>query len=189
MMNVGTRRETAASSGVRVEARSGGKQAGARGERGQALVELAFVMPLLLTIVFGVIAFGITINNYVILTSATNSSAQYLSTLRTTTTNPCLDAATAFYQVAPSLTPGSLSFTIKLSNSPASPGTPPVYTYTTVANNVAGGSSTPSCSGNQNYMNIPGYPVLVSVTYPCSLNTFGLNFPCNLRATSVYAIE
>jgi len=189
MMDVDRGSETAASSGVRVEPRPSGKQARARGERGQALIEFAFLLPFLLTIVFGVITFGITLNNYVILISATNSAAQYLSTLRSVTTNPCLDAATAFYQVAPSLTASNLTFTIKLSNTESSAGPPPTYTMFTAASSVQGGSSSPSCPGDQNYLNQPGYPAQVTVSYECSLKTFGLNIPCNLTSSATYAVE
>ena len=48
----------------------------ARDERGQAMVEFAFVVPILLVVVLAVIQFGITYNNYVTLTDAARAGAR-----------------------------------------------------------------------------------------------------------------
>lgn len=48
----------------------------AREERGQAMVEFAFVVPILLVLVLAVIQFGITYNNYVTLTDAARAGAR-----------------------------------------------------------------------------------------------------------------
>jgi len=167
--------------------RSGRLQARSRHEQGQALVEFAFTLPLLLLIMFGIIAFGVTLNNYIVLENAVNASAQYLSTLRSATTDPCVATAAVFYSVAPSLTPSQTTWTIKLSQS--STGTPATYTYTTVASNVTGGAGSPSCPGGQSHMTLPGYPAQVAVTYPCTLASFAFNFSCNISATATYDIQ
>jgi Flp pilus assembly protein TadG len=48
----------------------------ARDERGQALTEFAFVLPLLVVLLFGVIQFGILYNHYVTLTDAVRAGAR-----------------------------------------------------------------------------------------------------------------
>jgi Flp pilus assembly protein TadG len=48
----------------------------AREERGQTLTEFALVLPLLALLLFGVIQFGITFNNYITLTDAVRVGAR-----------------------------------------------------------------------------------------------------------------
>lgn len=48
----------------------------ARGERGAALVEMALVLPVLLLVVFGIIEFGMTYNNYIGLRDGVRSAAR-----------------------------------------------------------------------------------------------------------------
>lgn len=138
-------------------------------------------------IVFGIIAFGVTFNNYIVLQSAVNAGTQYLATLRSNTTDPCLAAASVFYLGTPSLTPSQTTWTVKLSQS--STGSPATFTYTTVANNVTGGSGSPSCPGGQSHMALPNFPAQVKVTYPCSLASFAFNFNCKLTAQATYDIQ
>lgn len=47
-----------------------------RSESGQSIVEFAFVLPLLLGIVLGIIQFGITFNNYLTITDAARVGAR-----------------------------------------------------------------------------------------------------------------
>jgi Flp pilus assembly protein TadG len=47
-----------------------------RDESGQALVEFAIVLPLLIAVVLGIVQFGIAYNNYVTLTNATRVGAR-----------------------------------------------------------------------------------------------------------------
>jgi Flp pilus assembly protein TadG len=47
-----------------------------RGERGAALVEFAIVVPLFLVLVFGVIAFGLTFNDYISVRQGTREAAR-----------------------------------------------------------------------------------------------------------------
>jgi Flp pilus assembly protein TadG len=48
----------------------------ARDERGQALTEFAFVLPILAVLLFGVIQFGILYNHYVTVTDAVRAGAR-----------------------------------------------------------------------------------------------------------------
>jgi Flp pilus assembly protein TadG len=47
-----------------------------RDERGQTMAEFAFVLPILVTLLFGIIQFGILFNNYVTLTDAARRGAR-----------------------------------------------------------------------------------------------------------------
>lgn len=47
-----------------------------RQERGQAMVEFALVLPLLVVLLFAIVQFGIVFNNYVTLTDATRAGAR-----------------------------------------------------------------------------------------------------------------
>ncbi len=48
-----------------------------KGSRGQSLVEFAFVMPLLMILVFGIIDFSMGLRSYISLTNATREGARY----------------------------------------------------------------------------------------------------------------
>jgi Flp pilus assembly protein TadG len=168
MMDMHRGSRTAASPGVRVETRSSGKQARGRAcdEQGQAAVEFAIVMPLLLTILLGVVLFGIAINDDVALTFATDTGAQLLSISRGQTTDPCQTASQAVYSAAPQLNQTNLKFTIVLDG-------------TSVTTNA----TQPSCSGSQQYL-VQSHAAQVTATYPCNLNIFGLNPVPNCTLTA-----
>jgi Flp pilus assembly protein TadG len=54
-----------------------------RSEKGQAMVEFALVLPLLLLLVMGIIQFGILFNNYVTLTDGVRAGARQAAVSRT----------------------------------------------------------------------------------------------------------
>ncbi len=47
-----------------------------KNERGQTMTEFAFVLPILLVLLFGIIQFGIIFNNYVTLTDAARAASR-----------------------------------------------------------------------------------------------------------------
>jgi Flp pilus assembly protein TadG len=55
-----------------------------RDEEGQAIVEFAFVAPLLLVLLFGIVQLGIAFNNYLTLTDATRAGARKAAVSRFT---------------------------------------------------------------------------------------------------------
>jgi Flp pilus assembly protein TadG len=71
----------------------------ARDERGQALTEFAFVLPLLVLLLFGVIQFGVLYNHYVTLTDAVRAGARKAVVSRylggSAATQACKDAVKA----------------------------------------------------------------------------------------------
>jgi Flp pilus assembly protein TadG len=58
-----------------------------KGDRGQALVELAFVLPLVLLLLFGIIDFGLAYNTKNSDTNLANLAARAVSVMGTTTTS------------------------------------------------------------------------------------------------------
>ena len=145
-----------------------------RNESGQALVEAALTLPFLLVIVFGIAQFGITYNNYVMLTDSVRAGARQLSMARGQA-NPCSTAMTRVIASAPTLTSSSLTVTMKINNAATSYG------------GTAGGSV--SCAGQTL---IGGEDVQVIAAYPCNLTVFGVNYApggCTLSSRSTVRIE
>jgi Flp pilus assembly protein TadG len=52
------------------------KRAAFHSERGQSMTEFALVLPLMVVLLFGIIQFGITFNNYISLTDAVRAGAR-----------------------------------------------------------------------------------------------------------------
>ncbi len=165
----------AASPGVLVEKRSSNKQAPGRtrSARGQAAVEFALVLPLMLTVLFGVLLFGIAFNNDEALTFATNTSAQQLSISRGITTDPCNTVYNTVTSAAPQLHPSNIKFTIVLNGK----------------TEVSGGTK-PSCTGGVADL-LPSTNAQVTATYPCNINVFGLKpVPnCTLSAQTTVMVQ
>ena len=144
-----------------------------RDEHGNMLVEIAISMPVLLLMFTGIFDFGIAYNNQLTLIQAVGSGAQYLQSIRTSTTNPCADTLTAIENAAPNLTAGNISLALNLNGTKyPSSGTP---------------ATSLSCSGAQTNL-AEQEPVTVQATYPCSLPivfTRGVTWisTCQLSAT------
>jgi len=144
----------------------------ARDERGQSTVELAFVLPVVLMLLTASVGFAVVFNQQLELTYATGVGGQLLSISRGQTTDPCNTTAQAVYGAAPYLTAANLKFTIVLGS-------------TTVANNAA----SPSCSGSQQYL-VQSNNAQVKVTYPCTVQIFGISAPsCTLSAQVTNVIQ
>jgi Flp pilus assembly protein TadG len=133
------------------------------GEQGNAIVELAFVVPVLMGLLTAMFAFGIVFNTQIMLTQAVGSAAQHLAGLRQGTTDPCADTLTAITLAAPNLKPASIGLSLSLNGTP---------------------ESGHNCAGAQSDL-IQTKPVTVSATYPCTLPIFRSPFAsaCQLTAT------
>ncbi len=138
------------------------------GERGQALLEMAFVVPLLLTLVMGIIVFGIALNTYLTLTNSATMGAQAMATSRGQSTDPCATAVSAFEAAAPNLTTASLSFSFAFN----------------------GGSATTETSCASQTL-VQGQNAQMTVTYPCNLTVVGVNLApsCTLTAQTAEVIQ
>jgi len=136
-----------------------------KNERGVAIVEFAFSLPVLLVLLIGIMKCGTTFNNWITLTEAVAVAGRTLSVSRLDNPNGCDLATTAFQNAAVTL-PGLSNYT-------------PSYTFT-----GPGGSS---CSSGL----VAGDSAQVSATYACNLKILWYNFApgCTLPATIVERIE
>ncbi len=138
------------------------------GEEGSSLIEFAVCLPVLLLILTGTFAFGIALNNYLMLTNATTIGAQQLSVSRGQTLDPCSTAATAVIAASPLLKASNLTFNYVL-NGVAYSGT--TCSSSTVLTGAAGNLQVNKSA-------------TLTVTYPCNLAVYGANLVpnCMLKA-------
>ena len=137
-------------------------------DSGQALVELALSLPILLLLVFGLCTFGVAFENYLVLQNATNVGARALAISRGQSTDPCSTASTAITNAASVLTSSSLNFTFVLNGAS--------YTGT-------------SCTAGAANMT-QGTTARVTVTYPCTLSSYKWSYaPCTLTAATAELIQ
>jgi Flp pilus assembly protein TadG len=140
-------------------------------DEGQALVEVAVSVSLLMMVLTGIFAFGVAFYNKLMLTQAVGSGAQYLQQIRTSTSDPCSDTFTAIKNAAPNLTPSKIGLTLILDGTSSSTISSTTVTATT-------------CSTYASKM-VQSVPATVTATYPCSLSIFGFtsSSSCTLSAT------
>lgn len=144
------------------------------GEDGQSMVEFALVMPLMLVAITGVIAFGLVLNNYEILTGAVNDGARAFALSTSENANgstnslenggdPCAYAVTTIKNAAAALNQSNLTITITYTTSGG--------TATNFSTTTSGGSTSwPSCAGQPEN---PNDSVSVSAKYPMTPMMFG----------------
>jgi Flp pilus assembly protein TadG len=94
-----------------------GKRIEIRNERGQTMTEFALVLPILALLLFGIIQFGITFNNYVTLTDATRAGARKAAVGRQVA-DPVGTAVAAVRSSAKDLNQGDLSVSVSSSWQP-----------------------------------------------------------------------
>jgi Flp pilus assembly protein TadG len=82
-----------------------------RSQRGQTMVEFAMVLPILALLLFGVIQFGITFNNYVTLTDAVRAASRKAAVSRQSPSRDA-DIQTALYDSASDLDTSKLPYTV-----------------------------------------------------------------------------
>lgn len=126
----------------------------AGGEEGQAILEFALIMPVLLMMLMAIVKFGVVLNNQIILTDAVAVGARTLALDRSVgaaTPNACTLATTALDNAAIGLQQSSITVTFAWSS--PSGGT----AQDTCTNLVAGDSAT------------------VRATYPFNLQILFLN--------------
>jgi Flp pilus assembly protein TadG len=151
-----------------------------RAEQGQALVEFALVLPILMLLVLGIIKGGILYNNYLTVTDAVRSGARQLAVERGQTA-PCDDAAAEVIRSAAGLSSGNIAITItELPDPDVSPRT---YTY---SNSTGSGAST--CPTLQS-----GGAVTLQASYPCdfSIPLFGTAIipSCRINVSATERVE
>jgi Flp pilus assembly protein TadG len=81
-------------------------------ENGQAVVEFAVILPVLLMILFAILQFGIVFNNYIQVTAAAREGARKAAVSRSLGTSSAENAATAAAKAAaPGLKQGNINVT------------------------------------------------------------------------------
>ena len=135
-------------------------------ENGNTLVETALVFPVLATVILAIFSCGILFNNYIQLTNATGAGADYLQTIRQTSTDPCHDTFTAVANAAAALNKNNITVKVVLNSTDST---------TTSASSFTGTGNSTSCSGQQTLL-VQQAPATVTVSYPASLIIYGRNF-------------
>ena len=133
-----------------------------RNRRGVSALEFALVAPVLFMLVFGIIQFGITFNNYLALTDGVRAASRVLAASRSSPT-PFTSATNAIYASAPNLTKGSVTITLSVAGANcASDGG-----CATALTAAAGGTAS------------------VQASYPCNLTILGVDYAPQCTLTSV----
>jgi Flp pilus assembly protein TadG len=138
-----------------------------RERTGTAALEFALVAPVLFMTVFGTFQIGITLNNYVILTNATQSAARQLALSRGGTT-PRSDAVNQLKASAATLT-GSI----------------------TVTTSINGTSCTTDAACQTAMATAQGQPAMLTASYPCNLVIYGHDYlpGCTLNSQTTERVE
>ncbi len=151
------------------------RNAGLTDESGQSAVELAIMLPILLLLVTGTLAFGVALNNDLVLTNAVIGGAYAGAISRGQTTDPCATIASAVAGAAANLTTSNVALTITINGT--------AYTGN------AGGASSATCTAGTANM-IQGKTLTVAGTYPCTLSIAGMAaLSCNLSSTTSQVIQ
>lgn len=130
-------------------------------ESGQAMVEMALVLPLLLLILTGIISFGIILEQYQVLTITTSDGARAFALSRNQTSpalaasDPCAYAATIAEAAASTLNVSKITYTMYF--------TPPGGSMSTFSNVTASagcaGTTLTTADINGTVQMVASYPV------------------------------
>jgi Flp pilus assembly protein TadG len=159
------------------------------GEEGQTLAEMALVTPILLAVLTGIFSFGIVLNQYLVLTNATNAGARAFALSRSGSASlapskdPCMYAISTITASSTVMKTSSLNFTITYtpsgSSNPSNGNAATSYTAT--------GSSSSVCANLGMYT---GDVVTVQAVYPVTPLVFGMsNTTINLTASSTELVN
>jgi Flp pilus assembly protein TadG len=140
-----------------------------RSDSGVEALEFALVLPILLTLLFGIISMGLVFYHYEMLIGATETGCRYLAAARGATSTPYSNAVSAIDNYATGLTASSLQITITVNGSVC----------------ASDAACLTAISNGQ------GQPVQVQTSYPCSINIMGTNFApnCILTQKLIESIE
>lgn len=142
-------------------------------ERGSTAVEFALVLPVLAVLMFGIIQFGITLNNYVELASGVSAGARQLSISRGSAT-PGSSAITAIDNAAPNLSSSKLTITMLVGTTTCDK----TNSATCISAFSAGSGNPCGCSA------------VVTATYPCDLNVMHIKFTsCTLTSSAQELVQ
>jgi Flp pilus assembly protein TadG len=145
------------------------------GDKGVAAIEFALIAPAFLFLLLGIVQFGLTLGDYVMLTNAVSVGAMQFAISRSDTT-PYTDTVNAIKAAAPTLTSGSLTITLSVNGTACA---------TDSACSTALTAAAPSSGGSLQ-------PAAVTATYPCGSMLAGFNFwasTCQLTSTMTEGVQ
>lgn len=148
---------------------------GSLGEKGVAAIEFALIAPVMFLWLLGMVQFGLTVGNYVMLTNAASVGAMQFAISRSDTT-PYTDTVSAIKTAAPALTPASLTITLSVNGTACA---------TDSACSTALTAAAPSSGGSLQ-------PAAVTVAYPCGSQLTWYNFwtsTCQLTSTMTEGVQ
>jgi len=162
----------------------------ARREEGQAILEFAFIFSMLALLLLGIVNFGITFYDQILLSHAASNAAQVVMAGSGVITDPCQSVNNALAAAAPGLNNPSVYGSHALSYTIAA------YTSATGTPNTVGpyavsfSGSGYSCTSEAQYLT-QYQQVIVTATYGCNLTIFGHNFApsCLLTAQTSEAVQ
>jgi Flp pilus assembly protein TadG len=160
-----------------------------RRQDGQAVVEMALILPVLLLLIVGILKFGFLYNNYITLTDAVRVGSRELA-LGRGATDPCTAAVRRAINNAASLN-------LTSSTNPAQTAAIGQVKITLTGTDSCGTVKSPTGTLATGFYNdgtsslIQGNAVSVEATYPCDLVILGINFypSCRLKAVATEAAE
>ncbi len=141
-------------------------------QSGSPAVEFGLIAPVLLLMLFGIVKFGIVLNNYIELSDGVRSGARQLAISRVnagSASTPWTDTNSAVTSSAANLTKASITITMTVNG-----------TACTNDSNCATALSAAM-----------GLAASVTATYPCDLSIMGVNYApsCVLSSQSTERIE
>ena len=167
----------AASAGSRIAPRSFPARMRAllrNGDEGNALIEFALILPVLLLLTTGIMIFGVAMNNYLQLTNAVSMGARTAAINAQQTKDPCLVASNAIIAAAPGLNSSLITFNFTFN------GIPYPNQSSCSSSSVNTGAAGNLASGTN---------VTVNATYPLNLSGFGKVFNQNNAVLSASSTE
>jgi len=145
------------------------------GDEGQAMNELAFVVPLLFMIITGLWSASLAMRNYEQLSEAVSVAARTLAASGGITLDPCATASTALYNAAPSLTQSEITLSYSLNGTS--------YSGTSCSSS----STSTGAAGNL----ATGDNATMTATYPCNITVYGVNIAphCTFEAQTTELVQ
>lgn len=147
---------------------------------GASAAEFAILVPVIGTMLFGLIKFGIVYNNYLSLTAGVANAERQFAVSRTSTT-PISTAVTALQTTAPTLNTSQLKVNVLIGATSCTGG---------LVASTSAASSDSGCAGSM--AKASGTASTLTATYPCDLSVMGVNFGgagCTLTAQASERIE
>lgn len=145
------------------------------GQKGSAIAEMAFGLPILLMVLTGIFSFSLVLYQKLQLAEAVSVGGRYIAVDRGDN-DPCKSTAAKIYSAAPGLSQSSLTLTFTL-------------------NGVATtGASCPGSGSSANSNMVSGANAQITASYPCTLNFFpafgrASSTPCALKSTVVEIVQ